>query len=385
MAGRTRLVLLLLIVLALAGFQSFEPTGIPDPNVNITWPPPIYNLSGEFSVRGTANVPGMVSYFLEFRPLNPDFTPQADTVAWTPAILPARGPVIDDVLGVWNTTMAPDGAYELRLTVSTGTGTPVFARVSPLRIINEPPPFAITPTPQEIPTLVPNIVPTIDTNQSLPTLVPTPTAFSNTPEAVAVTNGNVRAGDDTSYPIVGSVVVNQTVQLVGRSNSGSGWWYIQLPNGTRGWVAPSILQVTGNTANLPRINPPATPTPVATATPTLPDAIITNVRFDRDIRQGQNFQVIITVRNESGVPLPRTTVACNFTPMNKFYSTNVEGLGAFSQVDVAITARLDEGGGKDVTVNCAVDVNNEVAEINDNNNFFNRTERLRNADDDDDD
>ena len=83
--------------------------------------------------------------------------------------------------------MAPDGAYELRLTVSTGTGTPLFARVSPLRILNQIPPFAITATPLAVPTLVPNVVPTIDPNQSLPTLVPTPTAFSNTPEAVAVT------------------------------------------------------------------------------------------------------------------------------------------------------------------------------------------------------
>jgi uncharacterized protein YraI len=383
MNGRTRIALLLLIVLALAGFQSFEPTGTPDPNVNITWPPPIYNLSGEFSVRGTANVPGMVSYFLEYRALNPDFTPQADTVSWTPAILPARGPIIDDVLGVWNTSMAPDGAYELRLTVSTGSGTPIFARVSPLRILNQIPPFAITATPLVVPTLVPNLVPTIDPNQALPTLVPTPTAFSTTPEAVAVTNGNVRAGDNTGYPVVGSVVVNQRVQLVGRSSTGSGWWYIQLPNGTRGFVAPSIVQVSGNLSGLPRINPPATPTPIATATPTLPDAIITNVRFDRDITEGEAFQLIITVRNESGVPLPRTNVACNFTPMNEFFSTNVEGLGAFSQVDVAITARLDEGGGDDVTANCAVDVNNEVAEINNNNNFFNRTEHLDNPDDDD--
>jgi uncharacterized protein YgiM (DUF1202 family) len=385
MDGRKRVVLLLLIVLALAGFQSFEPTGLPDPNANITWPPPIYNLSGEFSVRGTANVPGMASYFLEFRPLNPDFSPLPDTTSWTPAILPARGPVIDDVLGVWNTLMAPDGAYELRLTISTGTGAPVYARVSPLRILNQVPPFAITATPLAVPTLVPNVVPTIDnSNQQLPTLVPTPTAFSTTPEAVAVTNGNVRSGDNTNYPVVGSLIANQRVQLVGRSNSGSGWWYVQLPNGTRGWVAPSVVQVSGDLTSLPRINPPATPTPLATATPTLPDAIITNVRFDREIREGENFQLIVTVRNESGVPLPRTTVACNFTPMNEFYSTNVEGLGAFSQVDVAMTVRLDEGGGDDITANCAVDVNNEIAEINNNNNFFNRTERLRNPGDDDD-
>jgi uncharacterized protein YgiM (DUF1202 family) len=383
MNGRTRVILLLLIVLALAGFQSFEPTGEPDANINITWPPPIYNLSGEFSVRGTANVPGMVSYFLEYRALNPDFTPQADTAAWTPAILPARGPVIDDVLGVWNTAMAPDGAYELRLTVSTSSGQPAYARVSPLRVLNEIPPFAVTPTPVIVPTLVQNVFPTTDPNQAVPTLVPTPTAFNLTPEAVAVTNGNVRAGDNTGYAIVGSVVVGQRLQLVGRSASGSGWWYVQLPNGTRGWVAPSVVQVSGDLSNLPRVNPPATPTPVATATPTLPDAIITNVRFDRDIQQGQNFQVIVTVRNEAGVPLPRIQVACNFTREGSnsslaFPATYIDGLNAFSQIDVAMAVRLDEGGGSNITARCGVDINREVAEISDDNNYFNLTAPLRN-------
>ncbi len=381
MTVRNRMVsiILLLLVVSTAGFQAI-PTSTPsDPNANITWPPPIYVLSGEFTVRGTANMPNMTSYFLEFRPLNADFTPAADNVAWTPAILPARGPVIDDVLGVWNTSVAPDGPYELRLTITTSGGQPVHARISPLRVENQPPPFAITPTVQVVPTIsLPTLVPSPIVDQALPTLVPTPTAFSLNPEAVAVTSGNVREGDNTSYNIVGSLVVNQRVPVVGRSNTGSGWFYIELPNGRRGWVAPSVVQVSGDLSGLPRVNPPFTPTPPATATPTLPDAVIANVRFDRDITEGEAFNVIVTVRNDTGVFLPRVSVACNFTPMDEFFSTFVEGVGGFSQVDVSMVARLDEGGGDDVTANCAVDVNNLVAEVNENNNFFNRTEELDN-------
>jgi hypothetical protein len=137
----------------------------------------------------------------------------------------------------------------------------------------------VTPTAIALPTLIP----TPTGFQSLPTLIPTPTAFSTTPEATARINGNVRAGDNTGYAVVGSLVENQRVPLIGRSSSGSGWWYVQLPNGTRGFVAPSVVIISGDTSNLPRINPPATPTPVASPTPPLPDAQIIGARFDRDI------------------------------------------------------------------------------------------------------
>jgi hypothetical protein len=86
--------------------------------------------------------------------------------------------------------------------------------------------------------------------------------------------------------------------------------------------------------------------------------------------------VILTIRNNSPVFLPRVSVACNFTPMNDFFSSFLEGLNGNSQIDIALVVRLDEGGGDDVTANCAVDVNNLVAEIDESNNFFNLTTEL---------
>jgi hypothetical protein len=371
-----RVLLLFAVILVSAGFQVIEPTGETpaDPNMNITWPPPIYVIRGEFSVRGTANVPGMASYFLEYRRLNDDYTPADASVHWAPAILPSSGPVIEDVLGVWNTSVIPDGPYELRLTLNISGSTPLFARVSPLRLENNPPPFAVTPTQVLLPTQPPATATLFE--QALPTLIPTPTAFSLQPEAVALTNANVRAGDNTGYAVIGSLVTNQRVQVVGRSSSGSGWWFVQLPNGRRGFVAPSVIQVSGNLSSLPRIDPPATPTPVATPTPPLPDAVLINGRFDRDIKEGENFNMVVTVRNESPVFLPRISVACNITPQNAFYSTFIDGLNGFSQIDVYMVGRLDEGGGQRVTANCAADVNNLVAELDENNNFYNFSQNL---------
>lgn len=373
------IVIILLLLLTVTGTQAqtiVEPVGgNVNPSANISWPPPVYTLRAEFTVRGTANMANMTSYFLEYRPLNPDLTPADASVPWIPAILPAARTVVDDVLGVWNTTVVPDGLYELRLTINISGGQPQFARVSPLRIENNPPPFAVTPTPLVVPTLVPQFA--TQAPQALPTLFPTPTALNLTPQAEAVTNANVRSGDSTAYRVIGSLFAGEQVPVVGRSSTGSGWWVIQMSNGGRGWVAPSVVRVTGDTHSLPLINPPVTPTPVATATPQLPDLTITGVRFDREIKQGENFQVFVTVRNLTGVAAPQFSVACNFTPQDKFYSTFVDGLAGFGQIDVALVVKLDSGGGHNTTANCAVDVNQLVAEVNDGNNFFNLTQKLK--------
>ncbi len=106
-------------------------------------------------------------------------------------------------------------------------------------------------------------------------------------------DANVRAGDSTLYAPIGALLQGQSAPILGVSSTGSGWWLIQLSNGRQGWVAPSTVMVTGNLANIPVMTPPqptATPTPVATSTPTLPDATITNVRFDRTPKQGEAFK-----------------------------------------------------------------------------------------------
>lgn len=381
---RLKRALLLLPILLLsfviqAQAQSVSPTEEADPNANISWPPPVYVLRGAFELRGSANLANMVSYFIEYRQLNDDLTPQADNIPWLPATLPSSAPVLDDVLGVWNTVTEEDGVYELRLTINIRGGDPVFARVSPVRVENVPPPFVViaTATPQLI---LPTIAAQPTVAQAVPTLLPTPTAFDPTPRVTPnrAIDVNIRSGDNTNYPIVGSLRQGESAIILGISNTGSGWFRVQLTNGTVGWVAGGVVTITGDIGNVPRVSPPATPTPIATATPTLPDVTITGLRYDRgQIKQGEAFQVIVTVRNNSGVFMPDTQLLCTIKPMNVETSANTGSLNAFEQRDVFMPARtLTTGGGGNVTVDCAVDVNRLVAEIDDNNNFFSITTQL---------
>ena len=359
------LIVLLLVLLATTAVQVLaQADEAPNPDATLSWPPPVYVLRGESSIRGTANLPGMVSYFLEYRELNDDLTSQGEDIPWTALTLPAAQPVIDDVLAVWDTTEVPDGLYELRLSALTSAQR-VLSTVRPLRIENEPPPFVIIETPVGVPGVV-------ETQEPAPPV-------SGDAQATARVNANVRTGDSTGYPVISSLQPGQTVAVIGVSSTGSGWWAIRLPDGREGWVAPSTVDVTGNTAGLPRFAPPPVPAtpipPTATGAP-LPDATISNVRFDRPLVQGQPFQFIVTVFNASGRPLPEISVACNFTPQNQLFSTTLSGLAGNSQIDVAVTAQLSSGGGSNTTANCAVDVNNVVAELNESNNFFNLTAGL---------
>ncbi len=256
------LLIVLAFVLPSAAFAQ-DLTEEPNPNATITWPPPVYVLRGEFQIRGTANLPNMTNYFIEFRPLNDDLTPQGpQNNVWFPAIRASQGAVQDDVLGTWDTTLAPDGLYELRLTINVSQGDAETMIVSPLRIENEPPPFAVTPVPTAIPT---QAIP--PTQAPLPTAEPTQ---DTTPRVTisAAPQGNVRAGDSTFYNIVTSVPTGTTARILGISNRGSGWYQIQLDDGRSGWVAPSIVTTSGDLSGLPRIAPPPPPPPTATPIPT---------------------------------------------------------------------------------------------------------------------
>lgn len=276
------MVVAVFLMAGLPVFSQTAPEATPDPNASITWPPPVYLLRGEFEIRGSANLPNMTNYFIEFRPLEEDtFGVQAPVATedpgapeataeeevFFPAILPSSTPVVDDVLGVWDTTLVPDGLYEIRLTVNLAQGDPVTHTVSPLRVENEPPPFVQIPDETQV----------IPTQQIVPTQPPPPTVPPTedpTPRVTVTTpNGNVRSGDGTNYPIVASLSQGQTADIIGISNTGSGWYQVRLSNGQIGWMAPSIVSVSGNLSGIPRIQPPpppATPTftPIpATATP----------------------------------------------------------------------------------------------------------------------
>ena len=87
---------------------------------------------------------------------------------------------------------------------------------------------------------------------------------------------NVRAGDSTEYPILGKLQAGETATILGISQGSAGWYYIELPDGARGFISPDVVIAEGDLSNLPTINPvslSATATPIpATAVPTQPVA-----------------------------------------------------------------------------------------------------------------
>ncbi len=253
------LFVLIVVIFALPLTVSGQATQEPNPNAQITWPPPVYVLRGQFEIRGTANLPNMNSYFIEGQALNDDLTPIGGSDAWFPVILSSTASVQDGVLGTWDTTFVSDGLYQLRLTVTQLQGSPMFDIVSPLRVENTPPPFAVQPTPTATITL------------SFPTDTPMPTQDTTPRVTISVGgggNGNVRSGDSVFYNILTSLPSGTSARILGISNRGTGWYQIQLDNGQIGWVAPSIVTTSGDLTNLQRIEPPPPPPPTATPFPT---------------------------------------------------------------------------------------------------------------------
>ena len=259
------IVMLLLVPLALGqdGNSMIEPHDemMVNPDINISFPPPVYVVRDSIDIRGTVNLPSVLSYFVEFRPLLIDMM-DSDVQAeepWSPATVPQRSSVVDDILGTWNTMMARDGLYELRLNINTGDG-PMYARLSPIRVENNPPSFVEEAMQTEVET------------QPDPTAEPEPVEepLDDSPRVVALVNSNVRSGDNTFYQVVGFLLEGKSAKVLGTSSRGTSWYFIELDNGVRGFIHPNIVRTEGDLSNLERIAPPPlppTPIPIPTAIP----------------------------------------------------------------------------------------------------------------------
>lgn len=376
---KQRIVLLLILafsaVLVATAQDSplIEPIGEPeDPNIAISFPPPVYAVRDRLEVRGTANLSNMSNYFIEFRPLAVEPpVPAADgsepeEQPWFPATLPNVGPVVDDILGEWNTSTAPDGLYEIRLTVNVTGGQPQFFRVSPIRIENNVPDFV------DIATAVPTQPPV----QTRPTLAPSPTAFDSNPRVTALTDSNVRRGDSTAYEVIGALLTGESAPILGVSNSGSGWYYIQLNNGRRGFISPGIVRAEGNLANLGTIAPPFTPTPPATNTPTT----VTNLAINGAALQpatpvcASAFNVAVDILN-NGSQSTGTSFTVTVTDRHpgsgsttNTNSATIPALGPGQNFLVLIPLTVSVFYSEEHQVIVRVDSNNQVPEPNEGDN-----------------
>ncbi|MCL4248576.1 MAG: SH3 domain-containing protein [Anaerolineae bacterium] len=357
----------LVVMLTMVAPTFAQDTGVINPNATITFPPPVYVVSGEFTIRGSANLPNMTNYFIEYSQMA-EYTPGADPNAaplWFPATLPSSTPVQDGILGVWDTSQTEDGVYALRLTVRVRGGQPVTSIVAPVRVENQPSPFAPS-----------RPVVTQEPVAPLPTSAP---AFDPTPRVTATRVAvNVRSGDSTDYPIVGSLLRDQTVPILGISNMGTGWYYIELPNGQRGWVSPTVVEAEGDFSNIRRIAPPpvpVTPTPVPTFTPASAVNLVAGlVFFDTpNPTCATPFTVGFDVANMGTIPSPGGAVSLVDTRAADG-SIQQTRIGNFPIINPGTTYRVniplqvDTWYNENHVITLTIDPQNLIPEFNENDN-----------------
>lgn len=377
----------------LTSAQDIAPTDVPssDADIAISFPPPVWVLSDSVDIVGTADVINLSNYFIEYReirfpdPTSTEATPDPETL-WFPATLPGNRAVSNGVLGTWNTSTIRDGLYEIRLVINLTDGTQETFRVSPLRVENDPqdsiaglPPAS---TLQATPTNLPG------GGGVRPTLAATPTNIgTGQPTVRALVDANIRSGDDTSYPRVDSLLRGEQATVVGISSFGSGWFYIETVNGRRGFIAPSVVEFTGNIATLTLINPPPPPTPPATATPvTTANLLVSGIELQPFPPQcGESFDILINVTN-SGTGATSTSGSLTVIDRNNRTGiTTASTVGAFPIINpdgnfvVVASLTVDTFFEEDHTVVITLDSNGVIAETNEGDNVSSVTYTLGQA------
>lgn len=138
----------------------------------ITSPRDSVTVRGLVPVEGSATHPQFQKYELHYGP-EPNSGNQ-----WTPVVgSPFTVPVVQGRLGLWDTTIIPDGLYSLRLRIVRLDGNYDEYFVRGIQVVNSRP--TETPTPEETPTPAP---PT-ETPTATPTVViGVPTVSSPTPK-----------------------------------------------------------------------------------------------------------------------------------------------------------------------------------------------------------
>jgi PKD repeat protein len=120
------------------------PTNTPLPvSIFIVSPIPGNVVSGNVQVIGSASHPQFLQYQLEY---GPDPNPSN---LWFPVTGAVQSPVMNGLLGIWNTTATQDSTYQLRLRVWLRDGTDLRTVVNNIRVQNQAP----TPVPTETPTV----------------------------------------------------------------------------------------------------------------------------------------------------------------------------------------------------------------------------------------
>lgn len=370
--------LIVLMMVLLTSAQDISPTEVPadDADIAISFPPPVWVLGDAVQILGTADVLNLSNFVIEYREIRFDEDGDNSEEIWFPATLPGSRAVRNGVLGTWNTTTVRDGLYEIRLVISLVDASQQMFLVGPLRIENDPQDsvagLPLSSTLQATPTNLPG------GGGARPTLAPTPTniASGSNPTVRALLDANIRSGDDTGYPRVDSLLQGEQAVVIGISSFGSSWFYIESPNGRRGFIAPSTVEFTGNIASLTLINPPPPPTPPATATPiTSANLLVSGISLSPFPPQcATSFDIFINVTNSgtgaSSVPGSLTVIDRN----NRTGVTTSSTVGAFPVINpdgnfvVVASLTVDTYFDETHTVVVTVDSGGVIPETNEGDN-----------------
>ncbi|MBZ0306602.1 MAG: protein phosphatase 2C domain-containing protein [Anaerolineae bacterium] len=77
--------------------------------------------------------------------------------------------------------------------------------------------------------------------------------------AVTTTMAAVRSGNSVDFPRLSQLEPNTRVPILGISNAGERWYLIKLPDGREAWIAPSVVQIEGDSSLIPGVKPPPSP------------------------------------------------------------------------------------------------------------------------------
>lgn len=129
------------------------PTSLPVPTssfpnaIGLTSPVSGSTIRGNIAIFGSASHPQFVQYALEY---GPDPNPSG---LWYPiTTVPVTSIVLNNALGVWNTTTVRDGTYQIRLHVWLSNGQQDFRTVTGIQVRNAQP---TQPAPNNPPLLAP--------------------------------------------------------------------------------------------------------------------------------------------------------------------------------------------------------------------------------------
>lgn len=177
----------------------------------LEWAEDRTTVTGDVSVRGTVNPAGLQSYFLE----TASYSVTSSTAPlWTPVTLPTNTPVVNDVVGLWSTSVYPDGLYQLRLRATLTSGQSVYYTIAPIAVNNQGATLSSAPvTTIETPdTDILGAQPVATVTLALPTMTAAPAA----------------PVDDGRIPLGGHVAFFEENAQNAMKQAGMGWVKFQL-------------------------------------------------------------------------------------------------------------------------------------------------------------